>query len=174
MRSLNRFALGSHARDVRRGRRRLHVRLHGAWRGTITVRGHGPCICPRRSTRARDYVPHLSPDGKRLFFSSERSFALDSLERALTYGELVTRLRSTLNGSGNIYEMDSAILDSLHLPQPWARQSAGYASIQSRIGDSMLYARPRRPLTPWTLPASQSLSRLQFPSLNREHHTRVP
>jgi hypothetical protein len=68
--------------------------------------------------RARDYAPHLSPDGKRLFFSSERSFALDSLEHALTYRALVARLRSTLNGSGNIYEIDAAILDSLHPPAP--------------------------------------------------------
>jgi Tol biopolymer transport system component len=70
------------------------------------------------NTRARDYAPHLSPDGKRLFFSSERSFALDSLERPLTYRELITRLRSTLNGSGNIYEMNSDVLDSLRPPLP--------------------------------------------------------
>jgi WD40 repeat protein len=84
---------------------------HGTWSRAV----HLPSPF---NTRARDYAPHLSPDGKRLFFSSERSFALDSLERPLTYRELVTRLRSTLNGSGNIYEIDSGVLDSLPSPLP--------------------------------------------------------
>ena len=84
---------------------------HGRWSRAL----HLPAPF---NTRARDYAPHLSPDGKRLFFSSERSFALDSLERPLTYRELVTRLRSTLNGSGNIYEMDAAVLDTLRATLP--------------------------------------------------------
>lgn len=84
---------------------------HGTWSRAV----HLPAPF---NTRARDYAPHLSPDGKRLFFSSERSFALDSLERPLTYRELVTRLRSTLNGSGNIYEMDAGVLDSLRQSFP--------------------------------------------------------
>lgn len=79
---------------------------HGSWSRAL----HLPAPF---NTRARDYAPHLSPDGKRLFFSSERSFALDSLARPLTYRELVSRLRSTLNGSGNIYEVDAGVLDSL-------------------------------------------------------------
>jgi WD40 repeat protein len=57
------------------------------------------------NTRARDYSPHLSPDGRTLYFSSERGFALDSIKQPLTYRELTDRLRGTRNGSGNIYEI---------------------------------------------------------------------
>lgn len=62
------------------------------------------------NTRARDYAPHVSPDGRRLYFSSERGFSLDRLDHALDYRELTERLRSTLNGSGNIYEIDLAAM----------------------------------------------------------------
>lgn len=62
------------------------------------------------NTRARDYSPHLEPDGHTLLFSSERGFALDPIVRPLSYRELVDRLRSTLNGSGNIYQVDVSAL----------------------------------------------------------------
>ena len=68
------------------------------------------------NTRARDYAPHLSPDNKTLYFSSERSFALEPLERPLTYRELTDRLRGPLNGSGNIYQISMSTLESFHPP----------------------------------------------------------
>lgn len=70
------------------------------------------------NTRARDYAPHLSPDGRTLLFASERSFALDTLDHALTYRELIERLHSTLNGSGNIYEIDAALLQRFRPASP--------------------------------------------------------
>lgn len=66
------------------------------------------------NTRARDYAPHLSPDGHTLFFSSERGFALDPIDHRLNYRELTTLFRSTLNGSGNIYQMDASALEAFH------------------------------------------------------------
>ena len=65
------------------------------------------------NTPARDYAPHLSPDGRYLFLSSERSFALQPIGHRMAYDELEQRLRATVNGSGNIYRMDLAAFDSL-------------------------------------------------------------
>jgi hypothetical protein len=67
------------------------------------------------NTRARDYAPHLSPDGKTLYFSSERGFALDPIDHALSYRELTERLRGTLNGSGNIYAINIHALDAFRV-----------------------------------------------------------
>ena len=71
----------------------------GAWSRPVN-------LGPKVNTRARDYSPRLSPDGKYLFFTSERGFATTSLERRLTFREFQSNLRSTLNGSGNIYQID--------------------------------------------------------------------
>ena len=61
---------------------------------------------PKVNSLARDYSPRLSPDGKYLFFTSERDFATPSLVGRLTYPELVRNLHGTLNGSGNIYQIE--------------------------------------------------------------------
>lgn len=87
--------------------------LYIAWNdnGTWTHAAHLPAPF---NTRARDYAPHLSPDGRTLFFSSERGFALDTLDHRLTYRELTNLLRSTLNGGGNIYQMSADVLAAFH------------------------------------------------------------
>jgi WD40-like Beta Propeller Repeat len=64
------------------------------------------------NTRARDYSPHISPDGRYLFFSSERGFALDTLPYALNYAEMEKRLRGTLNGGGNLYQIDLSTIEA--------------------------------------------------------------
>jgi hypothetical protein len=52
---------------------------------------------------AEEEFPFLSPDGKYLFFSSERSpFTVPTAHR-LTYDELETDLHSVMNGHGNIF-----------------------------------------------------------------------
>ncbi len=69
---------------------------------------------PPFNTSTRDYSPHSTPDGKYLFFASERGFTAGSVTtRFNSYTELVGRLRSTLNGSGNIYQIDMAVVDSV-------------------------------------------------------------
>ncbi len=65
------------------------------------------------NTRARDYSPHATPDGRYLIFASERGFGLDTLAAPLDYRQLETRLRGTLNGSGNLYEVEMSVLDSM-------------------------------------------------------------
>jgi len=64
----------------------------------------------------RDYSPRFAPDGRHLIFSSERGFALNSIAAPLGYPALVARLRQPANGSGNIYEIDVSMLDSLAEP----------------------------------------------------------
>ena len=64
------------------------------------------------NTSAREYCPIGSPDGKYFFFTSERGFADDPPARPLTYGELEARLRSVLNGRGNIYQIEMRVLKS--------------------------------------------------------------
>jgi Tol biopolymer transport system component len=72
---------------------------------------------PPINTPTRDYSPHPSPDGKYLFFASERGLTAGSVTaRWTSYRDLVTRLRSTLNGSGNIYQIPMRVVDSLAGP----------------------------------------------------------
>jgi hypothetical protein len=86
--------------------------IYASWNenGTWTPAVHLPAPF---NTRARDYAPHLSPDGRTLYFSSERGFALQPIQRPLTYRELTDSLRGTLNGSGNIYSIGMDQLESL-------------------------------------------------------------
>lgn len=54
---------------------------------------------------AREYCPIVSPDGRWLYFTSFRGL-LDTPPRTpITYAELSRRLRSPLNGSGNVYRI---------------------------------------------------------------------
>lgn len=71
---------------------------HGAWSKPINL---GPPI----NTRARDYSPRISPDGKFLLFSSERGFPTEKHEQPVTYDEFQQRVRGTMNGLGNIYRV---------------------------------------------------------------------
>jgi len=61
---------------------------------------------PTINSSALDFCPIVSPNGKYLFFTSERGFADAPLARRLTYGELMKRIRNTGNGLGDIYQVD--------------------------------------------------------------------
>ncbi len=69
---------------------------------------------PKVNTKFRDYSPRLSPDGKYLFFSSEKDFSAQK-KGISSYDELENDLHGTLNGSGNIYQIQ---LSSLGIPSP--------------------------------------------------------
>jgi hypothetical protein len=62
------------------------------------------------NSSAREYCPIGSPDGKYFFFTSFRGFVDQPPARPLTYQELTSKLRSTLNGLGNIYQVDLSAL----------------------------------------------------------------
>ena len=58
------------------------------------------------NSRAWDFSPQISPDGKYLFFTSNRSFADQPLKKPLNYKELLTKLRGPRNGLRDIYQVD--------------------------------------------------------------------
>ena len=56
---------------------------------------------PKVNGEQRDYSPRLSPDGKYLFWTSERGFG-----KPKNYREFVEQSHRTLNGWGNIYQIE--------------------------------------------------------------------
>ncbi|PYJ51435.1 MAG: hypothetical protein DME87_03435 [Verrucomicrobia bacterium] len=62
------------------------------------------------NTPAREYSPRLSPDGKRLIFTSERGMATEKLDSPWTMAEFETKSRSIWNGLGNIYSVSIEVL----------------------------------------------------------------
>jgi Tol biopolymer transport system component len=55
----------------------------------------------------RDYSPRISPDGKYLFFTSEKDFTTEGTQTApFNYKKLIKAFHSTLNGTGNIYQIE--------------------------------------------------------------------
>jgi len=61
---------------------------------------------PEVNGPARDYSPRLSPDGKFLFFSSERGFLAPRGERPVTYADFEASARSVQSGLGNLYQIE--------------------------------------------------------------------
>jgi len=76
---------------------------NGKW---TPSRSLGPLI----NTRFRDYSPRISPDGRYLFFTSERDFTAGDKKDLKTYRSLKDDLHNILNGSGNIYQIDLSVL----------------------------------------------------------------
>jgi hypothetical protein len=74
----------------------VSYRKNGVWGPPIDLRINGP---------ARDYSPRLSPDGRTLFFASERGLPT-AKERPRTYREWTAAAAGTLNGLGNISQVD--------------------------------------------------------------------
>jgi Tol biopolymer transport system component len=63
---------------------------------------------------AREYCPIVSPDGQWLYFTSFRGLLDTPPASPITYKELSSRLRTPLNGSGNVYRIPAgAFADSL-------------------------------------------------------------
>ena len=61
---------------------------------------------PKVNTAARDYSPRLSPDGKYLFWSSERGLGTARPTQPMKTEEFEAAMRGTLNGWGNIYQIE--------------------------------------------------------------------
>jgi Tol biopolymer transport system component len=62
------------------------------------------------NSRGWDFSPKISPDGKYFFFTSNRGFADEPLEKRLTYKELMAHLHSPRNGLRDIYQVDTSAL----------------------------------------------------------------
>jgi Tol biopolymer transport system component len=76
---------------------------NGAWTGSKN-------LGPKVNTRFRDYSPRISPDGKYLFYTSEKDFSATQSQIS-DYPALEKYLHSVLNGSGNIYCIEIKDLD---------------------------------------------------------------
>jgi ketosteroid isomerase-like protein len=62
------------------------------------------------NTPAREYSPRLSPDGKRLIFTSERGMATENRDKPWTMMEFEQKSHSIWNGLGNIYSVSIGVL----------------------------------------------------------------
>jgi hypothetical protein len=78
--------------------------VNGVWTASKNL---GPGV----NSRFRDYSPRISPDGRYLFFTSERDFSTEQ-DRINDYKTLEKKLHSTLNGSGNIYQIELNSLEA--------------------------------------------------------------
>lgn len=88
------------------------VRVGGVWQ---PARNLGPLV----NTTAGETSPSLAPDGRRLFFTSERGFTAIPMVPGLTRAAFEESARGIGNGRGNIYEIP---LDKLGLgPKGGAR-----------------------------------------------------
>lgn len=90
-----------------RGDLYISYRKNGVWSRAVNL---GPKI----NSIAAESNPSVSPDGKYLFFTSERGFVNIPMPRRLTMREFERKLHSTLNNSGNIYQID---LNELGFPK---------------------------------------------------------
>jgi hypothetical protein len=79
----------------------VSYRRDGAW---LPLQHLGPRI----NSAARDYSPRLTPDGRYLFFASERGLPTDRRSAPFTYRGLVAAIRGVRNGLGNLYQVDLA------------------------------------------------------------------
>jgi Tol biopolymer transport system component len=83
----------------------ISYRRDGAW-------SQAENLGPKINSAARDYCPLVSPDGKSLYFSSDRGFPNPYDEKRLSYRELMNKFRSLDNGLGNVYQIDMAAVKS--------------------------------------------------------------
>jgi Tol biopolymer transport system component len=60
-----------------------------------------------------EYCPSLTPDGKYLFFTSNKRIESNIAKDKLTYNKIVEELQTTLNGSQNIYWISTEIINEL-------------------------------------------------------------
>lgn len=86
-----------------RGDLYVSFRRNGAW---APARHLGPEI----NTAAAEACPFVSPDGRYLFFTSERGFTTTLPKHRMTLKEVEAGLKTMLNGQGNIYRVDIGAL----------------------------------------------------------------
>lgn len=64
------------------------------------------------NSAAREYAPVASPDGKYLFYTSEKGFPETlTAEKPISFGELEKTLKSVANGRGNVYRVEIKALN---------------------------------------------------------------
>ncbi len=68
---------------------------------------------PKVNSSSFEYCPSLTPDGKFLFFTSNRPPRSADANERLTYQDISARLDSPFNGSQNIFWIDAAVINEL-------------------------------------------------------------
>ncbi len=74
------------------------VRVGGVWQPAVNL---GTAV----NTPASESSPSISPDGKRLFFTSERGFTAIPMPTELTLRSFEEGAHAILNGRGNVYSI---------------------------------------------------------------------
>ena len=97
--------LGAYGRKDGYGNYDIYIskKINGKW---TPSRNLGPKI----NSKFRDYSPRISPDGKYLFFTSEKDFSAGLSSGISSYKNLKENFNSILNGSGNIYQIELSAL----------------------------------------------------------------
>jgi WD40-like Beta Propeller Repeat len=67
---------------------------------------------------AKDLLPTVSPDGRYLFFSSERRTYVTDLIQPLVYEQKIEILDGPGNGRGDIWWVDASVIENLKPSQP--------------------------------------------------------
>ncbi len=96
--------LGAYGRSDGFGNYDIYIskKVNGKWTPSVNL---GPLI----NSKFRDYSPRVSPDGRYLFFTSEKDFSAKPFDK-ISFGDLKNNFHSVLNGSGNIYQVELAAL----------------------------------------------------------------
>jgi Tol biopolymer transport system component len=95
-----------------RGARYFRADLYVSFRagdGWTAPRSLGPPV----DSTADDSSPSLSPDGRWLYFTSERNFVSLPISPRLTARDFAAGVSGTLNGAGNIYRIDLGVVREL-------------------------------------------------------------
>jgi hypothetical protein len=71
---------------------------------------------PPVNSTASDSSPSLSPDGHWLYFTSERSPFVVPMPHPLSARQMEAWLHRPLNGAGNLYRIDAAVIHTLERP----------------------------------------------------------
>jgi len=104
---------GSNGRSDGFGESDLYISFRkedGTW---TKSRNMGPQI----NTQHREVDPVVSPDGKFIFFRSNRRIHKSYSETPLTYYEVIKILDSPGNGEGDIYWVDAKIIEEIKLKE---------------------------------------------------------
>lgn len=88
----------------------------GAYDIYVSYRCHESWTAPRPlgalvNSTAWDFGPRPSPDGRYLFFTSNRAETDQPPARGLGFGEVLARIRAPRNGLRDVYRVETAALD---------------------------------------------------------------
>jgi hypothetical protein len=100
---------GSNGRSDGLGESDLYISFRGEDGAWSPSKHMGSTI----NTKYREVDPVITPDGKYIFFRSNRRTQKSYSEKALTYEELIDKLNDPGNGEADIYWVSAKVIESL-------------------------------------------------------------